>query len=143
MGIYSLSNRTTNVTVANPCLEIIAGAAVRPKVLEIGIFMAAATASTFGIGRPAATGITPTTPVTMIAEDEADPAGEVTTALAWGTEPTVPTAFFRRIALAGAVGTGIIFTFPKGLYIPAGESIVVWNISDPTGVSDIYVVIED
>ena len=142
MGIYSLSNRTTNVTIANPCIEIIAGAACRPRIHEIGIFMAAAAASVFGIGRPAAIGVTPTTPVTMLAEDVADPAGEVTTALAWATPPTVPVSFFRRVSLAAAVGTGIIFTFPKGLYIAAGASLVVWNITG-TGVSDIHVVIED
>jgi len=142
MGIYSLSNRTTNVTIANPCIEIIAGAACRPRIHEIGIFMAAATASVFGIGRPAVLGVTPTTPVTLLAEDVADPAGEVTTALAWATPPTVPVSFFRRVSLAAAVGTGIIFTFPKGLYIAAGASLVVWNITG-TGVSDIHVVIED
>jgi len=142
MGIYSLSNRTTNVTIANPCLEIIAGAACRPRIHEIGIFMAAATASVFGIGRPAVLGVTPASSVTLLAEDSSDPAGEVTTALSWGTEPTVPTAFFRRVSLAAAVGTGIIFTFPKGLYIEASASIVVWNITG-TGVSDIHVVIED
>lgn len=141
MPIYSLSNRTTNVTIANPCLEIIAGAAARPRIMEIGIFMAAATESVFGIGRPAAIGLTPTTPVTMGAEDNGDPAGEVTTALAWATPPTVPTLFFRRISLAAAVGTGVIFTFPKGLYIPAAGSIVVWNIT-ATGVSDIHVVVD-
>ena len=142
MGVYSLSNRTTNVTIANPCIEIIAGAACRPRIHEIGIFMAAATASVFGIGRPAVAGITPTTPVTLLAEDVADPAGEVTTALAWATEPTVPVSFFRRVSLAAAVGTGIIFTFPEGLYIAASATLVVWNIS-ATGVSDIHVVIED
>ena len=141
MPIYSLSNRTTNVTIANPCIEIIAGAAARPRIMEIGIFMAAATASVFGIGRPAAIGITPTTPVTMLAEDNGDPAGEVTTALAWATPPTVPVSFFRMISLAAAVGTGVIFTFPKGLYIPAAGAIVVWNIS-ATGVSDIHVVVD-
>jgi hypothetical protein len=142
MGVYSLSNRTTNVTIANPCIEIIAGAACRPRIHEIGIFMAAATASVFGIGRPAAIGVTPTSPVTLLAEDSSDPAGEVTTALAWGTGPTVPTGYFRRVSLAAAVGTGIIFTFPEGLYIEAAASLVVWNITG-TGVSDIHVVIED
>ncbi len=142
MGVYSIARRTTNVTIANPCIEIIAAATVRPRVMEIGIFMAAATASEFGIGRPAAIGITPTTPVTLLAEDNGDPTGTVTMALAWATPPTVPANFFRRASLAAAVGTGIIFTFPKGLYIPASGSLVVWNIS-ATGVSDIYVVIED
>jgi len=142
MGIYSIANRTSNVTIANPCIEIYSAATARARIMEIGIFMAAATASVFGIGRAAAIGITPTTPVTMLAEEVADPAGLVYTALAWATPPTVPANFFRRVSLAAAVGTGIIFTFPRGLSItPATGSIVVWNIT-ATGVSDIHVVVE-
>lgn len=144
MGVYSLANRTTMTTDANPCLEIIAGAACRPRIHEIGIFMAAATASVFGIGRPQVKGVTPTDPVTLLAEDSSDPAAEVTTSISWATEPTVPTdnLFFRRVSLAAAVGTGIIFTFPEGLYIEAGATLVVWNLST-VGVADIHVVIED
>jgi len=139
--IYSIARRTTNVTIANPCIEIIAGASVRPRVMEIGIFLAGATASTFGIGRPAAIGVTPTSPVTLLAEETADPTGAVTTALAWATPPTVPANFFRRVTLAAAIGTGIIFTFPKGISIAASYSLVVWNITT-TDVADIYVVVE-
>jgi len=141
MGVYSISNRTTNVTIANPCIEIIAGATIRVKIVEISIIMAAATESVFGIGRPAVIGVTPTTPVTALPEDIVDPTGPFTTALAWATPPTVPAAFLRRCSLAAAVGAGIVFPFPKGLYIEASKSVVLWNIS-ATGVSDINVVCE-
>jgi hypothetical protein len=141
MAIYSIARRTTNVTIANPCIEIIAGADVRIKILEISIILAGATASTFGIGRPAAIGITPTTPVTLLPEDIIDPATLVTTALAWATPPTVPAHFMRRCTLAAAVGAGIVFPFPKGLYIEAEKSVVVWNITT-TDVADINVVCE-
>jgi len=143
MAIYSLSNRTTNVTIANPCIEIYSAATVKARIMEIGIFMAAATASVFGIGRAAAIGVTPTTPVTMLAEEVNDPAGLVYTAIAWATPPTVPVNFFRRVSLAAAIGTGVIFTFPKGLTITHSTgSIVVWNITGNTGVSDIHFVVE-
>src|ERR1700694_2294987 len=82
MAIYSLANRTTNVTTANATLEIRTAAADACALMEIGIFLAAATASNFGLGRPAARGITPTSPVTVIAEDGNAPAGSVQTALA-------------------------------------------------------------
>lgn len=141
MAVYSIANRTTNVTTANPCIEIIAGATIRVKIVEISIILAAATASTFGIGRPAAIGVTPTTPVTALPEDNVDPTGPFTTALAWATPPTIPAAFLRRCTIAGAVGAGIVFPFPKGLYITASESIIVWNL-DTNGVSDINVVAE-
>jgi hypothetical protein len=110
--------------------------------MEIGIFLAGATASTFGLGRPAAIGQTPTAPITVLAEDPGDPAGTVTTALAWGTGPTAPTNFFRRISLPATVGTGVIWTFPRGLVIPVSSSIVIWNLSS-MGVSDIYVVVDE
>ena len=141
MGIYSVAERTTNVTIANPCIEIIAGATIRVKILEISVILAAATASVFGLGRPAAIGLTPTTPVTALPEDDVDPTGSYTTALAWATPPTIPTTFLRRFNLAAAVGAGIVLTFPQGLYITASESIILWNIS-ATGVSDINVVAE-
>jgi len=141
MAVYSIANRTTNVTIANPCIEIIAGATIRVKIVEISIILAGATACTFGIGRPAAIGITPTTPVTALPEDIVDPTGPFTTALAWATPPTVPAVFLRRATLAAAVGAGIVFPFPKGFYIEASKSIVVWNITT-TDVADINVVCE-
>ncbi len=142
MAIYSLANRTTNITIANACLEIRTAATDRPRIMEIGIFLAAATASTFGLGRPQAIGITPTTPVIVLQEDPGDPVGTVQTALAWGTGPTVPLQFLRRISLPATIGTGVIWTFPRGLIIPISSSIVIWNIT-ATGVVDIHVVIDE
>lgn len=142
MAVYSLANRTSNVTIANACLEIRTASTDRPRIMEIGIFLAAATASTFGLGRPQAIGVTPTSPVTVLAEDPGDPVGTVQTALAWATGPTVPLQFFRRVALPATIGTGIIWTFPRGLVIPVSSSIVIWNIS-ATGVADIYCVVDE
>ena len=142
MPIYSLARRTTNVTDANPCLEIITPAAYKAKIMEIGLFLAAATASTFGLGRPAAIGVTPTSPVIVLPEDPASPVGHVTTALAWATPPTVPANFFRRISLPATVGTGVIWTFPRGLIIPISFSVVIWNLAT-NGVIDCYVVLDE
>jgi hypothetical protein len=108
----------------------------------LGIFLAAATASTFGIGRPQAIGVTPTSPVAFEAEDSADGTPGTQVATAWGTGPTVPLKFFRRIALPATIGTGVIWTFPKGLVIPLSGSVVVWNIT-ATGVVDAYAVIDE
>jgi len=142
MAIYSLANRTSSGTSGAAALEIRTTSTDRAAILEIGIFLAAATASTYGIGRPQAIGVTPTTPVTVLAEDYAAPAGTVQTALAWGTGPTVPTYFFRRIALPATIGTGVIWTFPRGLIIPVSSSIVLWNLAT-NGVVDCYVVIDE
>lgn len=142
MAIYSLANRTTRGTAATAAFEIRTAATDRPKILEIGISLAAATSSTFGLGRPQAIGVTPTSPITVMAEDTGDPVGTVTTAVAWGTGPTVPVNFFRRITLPATIGAGIIWTFPRGLVIPVSSSIVIWNIGT-NSVADIWIVIDE
>lgn len=142
MAIYSLANRTSNVTIANPSLEVRSGASNRPRVLELGIWLNAATQSVVGIGRPQAIGVTPTSPVTVLAEDPAESTGLTQTALAWATAPTVPLNFFRRLNIAGAIGAGAILTFPRGIVIAAANSIVTWNITG-TSVADIHVVVDE
>lgn len=142
MAIYSLANRTSNVTIANATLEIRTAATDACAVLEIGIFLAAATGSTFGLGRPAARGITPTSPITVLDEVGNAVAGTTQTALAWGTGPTVPVNFLRRASFPATIGSGVIWTFPRGLIIPISSSLVVWNLS-ATGVADIYIVVDE
>lgn len=142
MAVYSLANLTTNVTIANANLEVRTAASDRAYLTELGTFLNAATASTLGIGRPAAIGITPTTPITWLAEDPGNPAGTTQTALAWGTGPTVPANFFRRVNLPATIGAGVIFTFPKGLVIAISSSIVQWNIT-ATSACNTHVVGEE
>jgi len=142
VAIYSLANRTSNITIANANLELRTAATDRGALMELGWFMAAATASVIGLGRPQAIGVTPTTPITVLAEDVADPAGTLQTALAWGTGPTVPLNFFRRLNLPATIGAGVILTFPRGLIIAVSSSIVTWNIS-ATGVSDVHIVVDE
>lgn len=140
----NLAVRTTMVTTGHCAWEIRTGATPgRARLLELGIFMAAATASTYGLGYPQAIGITPTTPVDFICEDGEDviAANVMLSALAWGTEPTIPTAFIRRIALPATVGTGVIWTFPKGIVIPVSSSIILWNLAS-NGAIDAYATLE-
>lgn len=142
MAIYSLANLTTNTTIANATLEVRTTATDRGKVMELAATLNAATASTFGVGRPAAIGVTPTSPITVLAEDSGSPAGTVTTALAWGTGPTVPVNFFRRWNLPATIGAGFSFVFPFGLIIAVSNSIVLWNIST-TGAVNAHVVVDE
>lgn len=142
MARYTLSVRTSNVTIANACFELRTTATQRIRIMEIGITLAAAAASTFGLGRPAAIGVTPTSPVTVLPEDPADATGASTTALAWGTGPTAPTAFLRRIGLPATIGAGIIWQWQNGLIVPVSSSMVLWNIT-ATGVADLYIVVDE
>ena len=140
----SLGIRTSSGTAAAAAWEIRAAATPgRLRIIELGIFLAAATSSVFGIGRPAAIGVTPTTPVNFLQEDPANVlANDVAlSALAWGTGPTAPTDFLRRITLPGTVGAGVIWTFPEGIVIPVSESIVLWNIGT-NAVVDAYAILD-
>jgi hypothetical protein len=144
MALYELAVRTSGVTSATAAWEIRSSANVRCRVMEVGVFLAAATASTYGLGRPAAIGVTPTSPVDFLPEDPADitVSAQVQSALAWATSPTVPVNFLRRISLPATIGTGIIWTFPRGIVIPASGSLVLWNAA-LNGVVDAYAVIDE
>ena len=143
MAIYSLANRTTNTTTANDCLEIIGAAALGYRLLELGLTLNAATASVFGYGTPAAIGLIPTAPVTVLTEDAGNTAaGNTTTALAWGTQPTIPANFYRRVSLPATVGAGIIWTFPRGISVLKAKTTTIWNLST-VSVIDVWIVVDE
>jgi len=142
----SLARRTSDGTIATAALEIIAPLTLQnegPRIREINITLATAVASVFGLGRPAAKGITPTTPVKFLMENAGDQnEPQSTTAIAWGTGPTVPAQFFRRVGFPATIGTYIKWTFDKGLLIPAGGTIVLWNIT-ANGLVDVDVTMDE
>lgn len=143
MAMYSLGVLTTNVTTAAACAELRTSSTDRVQVREIGITLNAATLTTIGLGRPAAIGVTPTSPVTLLQQDPADAAATSTHALAWGTGPTVPTNFLRRAAFPATIGAGIIWTFgPRELIIAVSASLVLWNILGGAALNAYWVVEE-
>ena len=143
MALYSLSQRTSNVTISNTTWTIISAATNKPKIMEVGLSINAATASVFGLGRPAAVGVTPTTPVTFLDEgDGGGPAGLTTACLAWGTLPTSPTNFLRRVSLPATIGSGVIWTFPRGLAMPISQNVTIFNIT-ATSVADVWGVVDE
>jgi len=144
MGLYSLSVRTTATASGAACAELRSSASDRLRIREIEVTIATAVASIFGLGRPAAIGVTPTSPVTVLAEDFADAAGTGVVALAWGTGPTSPTAFFRRCGLPASIGAGRAWGFwnGPGLIVPVSSSIVVWNLQ-LNATADITFVLDE
>jgi hypothetical protein len=129
MAIYSMSQRTIVTSSAAATWEIRTVATLRSQILEIGFSQVTAVAATIGLGRPQAIGVTPTTPQTFIAEDFAEPTGNTNACVAWGTAPTVPLNFFRRVTCPATIGAGVIWTFPRGLIIPISNSLVLWVIA--------------
>jgi hypothetical protein len=143
MALYALAQRTTATASASAAWEVRSTSTNKPKIMELGLSQNAATLSAYGIGRPGAIGITPTSPQTFVDEGDGNaPAAQTTAAVAWGTGPTVPTNFNRRLSTAGTIGVGAIFTFPRGFGIPISSSIVVWIIVTAP-VLDVYAVVDE
>jgi hypothetical protein len=130
---FITSRRTTNVTNNNSAIEVRAGSVKGFTIWRIKVELAAATATTLGLGIPAAIGVTPTAPVGLtLMQDVGDtqPAdGLTTTALAWGTSPTNPTTFVERISLPAAIGAAREIFFTDGFYVAKGSSFVVQNLA--------------
>lgn len=143
--IISLALGGTNGTNATAAFTIITGSTPgRARLLELGYTNGAATASTYDVGRPAANGTTPTSPVDFLVEDPADvlASGVVQACTAWTTAPTAPTAAMRRVNLAATIGGGMIWTFPKGIVIPVSGNFVIYNKATNSAVYSCYAVID-
>jgi hypothetical protein len=124
MARFSQGFRTT--ATQNAVIEFLGGAGSRARLVELGLSLVAQTLTPVGLGYPAALGVTPTTPVTILSEaDNATLAG--TSALAWATPPTVPTYFYRRASL-GLGNDEITWSWPKdgGLLLLPATSLVLW-----------------
>jgi hypothetical protein len=143
MAIYSLALRTTVTTISAASWCMLSPSTNEAGLMEWGYFNGAATACVVGLGRSANTP-TLTGGVAFLAEDEGRPAGVTQAAVAFGTAPTVPTQFFRRFSLAALVGAAAVFTFPRGIVLPAaGQGIVAWNITANSAVVDIHAVVDE
>lgn len=143
MAFHEGAVRTSNVTSANAAVELIGSTVIQAKLIEIGFALVTAVATTLGFGRPAAAGITPTSPVVLVGEDNND-VPTTKTALAWGTSPTAPNPYMRRFS-GNAIGQGAIWTFPKGIVIAksgANNSLVLFNITGGATL-DVYFVVEE
>lgn len=151
MGMHSLGIRTTVTTIAAACAEFRVPSGNRVAVREITITLAAATASVYGLGRPAAVGVTPTSPISILPLDpqELPSPGVTQSAVAWGTAPTVPAQFLRRMALAAAIGNGDRWLWgPNEFFIgPVGAaaiaSIVIWNVTANSAATDITIMTDE
>ncbi len=142
MSLCGIGVRSNDNTINRPSLEVIAGASSRLAILEMSVYCVSGGAFTLGLGRPAAIGVTPTTPVLLQRFDPADTACLGKTAVSWGTGPTSPTFFMRRCTPASAAGSGVVWTWPLGLIVPVNGSVVIWNVTQ-TNPYDFNVTAEE
>jgi len=142
MARFRQGVRSSNVTSAQAVLEILAGIK-GCRVRNFSFTVATAVTGVFGIGKPAAAGITPTTPTAFLAVDGTSGDRSLTTiALAWGTSPTAPTTFYARTGVAGTVGEfrDLINALQHGgIWIPPSTTLTLHNI---TGGPTLDVTIE-
>jgi hypothetical protein len=138
MSIYRLAQTSTSTTSGNAAADVATPTAsgLRPRLMEYGLFLGAATASTFSLRRTSALG-TRTTPTALVPEDPADVtlAGImlVDQAVAFSVEPTEVTAKLTSIGLPATIGVGVIWTFPRGVVIAQQLSLCV--IHDATNAA--------
>jgi hypothetical protein len=85
-------------------------------------------AASCGLGFPAARGISPVTSYVPMSEEVGfQQKSQSSIFVSWGTSPTAPTVYLRRLTFYGA-GTGQLLRFPRGIDIPADSSFVLFNI---------------
>lgn len=144
MPLYEVSVAGGAGTIAVAQAELRAAATDTIYVYEIGVSLTAATASSIGIGRPANNGSVAGGTLTLgqgNSQDDAAAVGGVITT-GWTTAPTAPTVFLRRVGLPAAIGNGVIWTWPRGLRVKQGTSLVVWNIT-ASSIANIHLVFEE
>jgi hypothetical protein len=127
---YGVSDRSASVTAAARLAEFRTGSTQRAFIREIGVSVGVAGASpTIGIIRPNAIGVTPTSPKAGQPEDTAAPASTMTSAVAWGTAPTLPGTpiYMRRVTLPATLGAGWVFSWNPGeeLVVPISSSLLI------------------
>ena len=143
MSLYSIGRRGTVTTSGAAVYDVACSTGVRPKLMEFGLFLGAATASTYGLYKTSALG-TRTSPVALVAEEPGDPAlagiNLVDCAIAFSAEPTEVANEYRKIGLPATIGTGVIWTFPRGLVIANSLSAGIINQATNSAALDCYSV---
>jgi len=143
MSRFSSGALTTGVTANTARLEIINTSTVKEAFIKaVTVVTNTAAVAVVAFGRPAAAGITPTSPVAL--QDEMGLAtGLVKTALAWGTGPTVPAVFYRRYGIPATIGQGVLWTFlGKGFRLAPLATAVLWCLSDTSNIFQVTVEAE-
>ena len=143
MAIYSLALRTTVTTTGAASHAFLSPATNEAACMEYGFFNGAATANFVTFGR---SGNTPTLTggVAFQAEDEGRPTGLTQAAVAFGTAPTLAAQTFRRFSTAALVGAAVVFTFPRGIILPAAAAaLVTWNLATNSAIVDIHAVVDE
>jgi hypothetical protein len=141
MARFSVAFRSAGAGSATlPLGSVYATAAVRPKVVEVGIFNTTATAVAVALVRLSAGTGTKGAAVTPVYEDDNSQAAVTTVANTHTVTPTTIGIALKQASLGAAIGSGIIWTFgggkTAGLIIPNSTTDAL-GIIIPTGTGQI------
>ncbi len=135
MATYSAAGSTTGAGSSTlPAMSLYGSATVRPLIREIGIFNAASAVVTVELVRLTTLGTQGASVPTSI-EDEPERTATALT-VAWNTHtvgPTISGRIGRRATFPAAAGSGIVWTFDKGLAIPAVTNAGIGIVPVGTG----------
>lgn len=127
-------------TTALPMASLMATAAVRPRIIEVGIFNTTATAVAICLKRISVAGGTHAAITEVQINDDSQTPVATVVDVDTGTAPTLGAAM-RQASLGAAVGSGVIWTFgDAGLIIPAGttQGLAIVCATGTSQICDVY-----
>jgi hypothetical protein len=141
MARFSCAFRSTGAGSATlPLGSLYATAAVRPKVVEVGVFNTTATALAVALVRLSAGTGTQGAALTEVYEDDNSQAAVATAFNTHTVTPTTIGAAIRQAPLGAVIGSGVIWTFgggkTAGLTIPNATTDAL-GIIIPTGTGQV------
>jgi len=140
MAHASVANRTDAVPTSLKGPSLYATAAVRPQILEIGVWNTTAVACAVAVVRATATG-TQGTALTEVCTSD-DSATVVATAFNTHSVNATVGSAIRQASLGAAVGSGVIWTWQPGEFIIDNATTAGVVIICPTGTGqhlDFYI----
>lgn len=140
MPVSSLALRQTAQPINTTLFELKSPGGVAPAILEIGL--STQSAVSIGLGRPPINCTGPTS-IRFQNDNPYEPDTNVTGAITYSATGGQPDAFYRRWSPVSNT-TGIVWTFPRGLRVPPGSTMVLWNIvANVSSNVDFHFIIEE
>jgi hypothetical protein len=114
MARFSAAWRTAGAgSTTLPIASLYATAAVRPRLVEVGVFNSTTTAVVLALRKFTTTGTQGAT-ITALGEDDPSQAAVATAKDTHTVTPTIATGSYRVAALGAAIGAGLIWKFVDG-----------------------------
>jgi hypothetical protein len=144
MARYTAAANSTTTTTGTARIQLESPSGSKVRLVEIGLTIAAATASTYGLYRSATVG-TGSTAIVPVPHDNLSGAATGVVETAWSAAPTISTNVpLRRITLPATAGSGFIWQFyDDPIVVPASGGILLWALSTVANNQDFYIVFDE